>query len=62
LGGDTLWMAAGLVLVFEGLFPFIAPDAWRRMFMRIVSLRDGQIRFFGMLSVLAGLALLWFMS
>lgn len=62
MDGDTLWVAAGLVLVFEGLFPFLSPGGWRQMFLRIVQLRDGQIRFFGMLSILAGLGLLWFMS
>ena len=62
MDSDTLWVAAGLVLVFEGLFPFISPGGWRSMFLRIVQLRDGQIRFFGMLSLLAGLALLWYMA
>ena len=38
--GDTLWVAAGLVLVFEGLFPFISPGGWRQMFLRIVQLRE----------------------
>ena len=62
MDGDILWVAAGLVLVFEGLFPFVSPRGWRQMFLRIVQLQDGQIRFFGMLSILAGLALLWLVS
>lgn len=49
-----------LVLVIEGLFPFISPGGWRRMFSQILSLSDGQIRFFGLCSILAGvLGLLW---
>lgn len=45
-----------LVLVIEGLFPFVSPGGWRRMFSQILQLSDGQIRFFGLLSILAGLA------
>lgn len=48
-----------LVLVIEGLFPFISPGGWRRMFSQILQLSDGQIRFFGLLSILAGLAWAW---
>ncbi len=54
---DAFWLAMALVLVIEGLFPFISPGGWRRMFSQILSLSDGQIRFFGLCSILAGL--LW---
>ena len=50
------------MLVFEGLLPFASPAAWRRMFAQILHLRDGQIRFFGLLSVLVGLTCLWWLS
>jgi len=57
---DTLWLAAALVLVIEGLFPFLSPSGWRRMFAQILRLSDGQIRFFGLCSILVGvLWLLW---
>jgi hypothetical protein len=56
--GTTLLMAFALMLVIEGLFPFLAPSAWRETFRRIMQLTDGQIRFFGLSSMLAGLALL----
>lgn len=55
---DSLWTALALVLVIEGLLPFAAPAAWRRVFQQLLALRDGQIRFFGLLSILLGLALL----
>ena len=48
-----------LVLVFEGLFPFISPKAWRETFQRLIAMQDGQIRFFGLASILLGLGLLW---
>lgn len=51
-------MALALVLVIEGLTPLLSPGGWRRMFMQVLQLSDGQIRFFGMCSVLLGAALL----
>jgi uncharacterized protein YjeT (DUF2065 family) len=53
----TLLMAFALMLVVEGLFPFLAPSAWRETFRRLMQLSDGQIRFFGLSSMLAGLLL-----
>jgi hypothetical protein len=54
----TLLMAFALMLVIEGLFPFLAPSAWRETFRRLMQLSDGQIRFFGLTSMIAGLILL----
>lgn len=51
---EAWWLALGLVLVFEGLLPLISPGGWRRVFSQMLTLRDGQIRFFGLLSVVAG--------
>jgi uncharacterized protein YjeT (DUF2065 family) len=50
--------ALALMLVIEGLLPFLSPSAWRGVFERALKLNDGQIRFLGMASMLAGLALL----
>jgi uncharacterized protein len=58
LSSDTLWTALALVLVFEGLFPFLSPGGWRSAFGKLMQLRDGQLRFFGLLSMLTGLGLL----
>ena len=46
------------MLVFEGLLPFIAPQAWRDTFKRMIELKDGQIRFVGVLSIVGGLLLM----
>ena len=50
------------MLVFEGLFPFISPGGWRSTFHKLLALQDGQLRFFGLCSILIGLGLLWIMS
>ena len=57
--GTTLLMAFALMLVIEGALPFLAPSLWRETFRRIMLLSDGQIRFFGLSAMLAGLVLLW---
>lgn len=59
---STLLMAFALMLVLEGLMPFIAPAAWRETFRRLVQFSDGQIRFVGLTSMLIGLILLIFLS
>lgn len=55
---NTLLVALGLMLVFEGLLPFIAPQAWRETFKRMIELKDGQLRFIGIVSIIAGLLLI----
>lgn len=57
--GNVFWLALGLVLVIEGLLPFLSPAHWKRMFLQMVQLQDGQIRFFGLCSILVGLILIW---
>lgn len=52
---SSLMTAFGLMLVLEGLLPFLAPRAWRDTFRRIIELSDGQLRFVGMISMGAGL-------
>ena len=54
-------MALALVLVVEGLFPFLSPTGWRRMFTQLLQLQDGQIRFFGLASILLGLLSIWWL-
>jgi uncharacterized protein len=61
LDSDTFWLALALVLVIEGLSPFLYPAGWRRMFLQILQLSDGQLRFFGMCSILAGALLIWYL-
>ena len=56
--GTTLLMALALMLVIEGLLPFLAPNLWRETFRRLMQLSDGQIRFLGLTSMLIGLLLL----
>ena len=56
---DSLWTAFALVLVVEGLLPFLAPQMWRESFRKLVQLTDGQLRFIGLVSIVLGLAGVW---
>ena len=55
---SVLVTALGLMLVIEGMLPFVKPALWREVFARMVQMRDGQIRFYGLASVLMGTMLL----
>jgi uncharacterized protein YjeT (DUF2065 family) len=56
--GTVFLMALALMLILEGVLPFLAPNLWRDTFRRITQLSDGQIRFVGLSSMLVGLLLL----
>ena len=55
---DLLLGAFALMLILEGVLPFLSPGSWRAMFERATQMTDGQIRFVGMSSMLVGLLLL----
>ncbi|MCA3070789.1 MAG: DUF2065 domain-containing protein [Rhodocyclaceae bacterium] len=57
--GTLLLLAIALMLVLEGLLPFLAPRLWRETFTRLVSLPDNQLRFVGLTSMLAGVLILY---
>ena len=58
----SLWTALALVMVIEGLLPFLSPGGWKRTFARLLELRDGQLRFFGLACMACGLLALWLQS
>ena len=57
--GNTLLTALALMLIIEGLLPFLVPGFWRDAFRLLTELSDGQVRFVGLSSMLAGLLLLF---
>lgn len=59
---DVLLAGFALMLVIEGILPFLAPKLWRDTFRSLVELKDGQLRFAGLVSMGAGLALLAIVS
>lgn len=54
-------MAFGLVLILEGLLPFLMPGFWRRVMQQALMQNDKSLRVCGFISMLIGLGLLyWF--
>jgi uncharacterized protein len=62
MNASLFFAALALMLILEGLLPFVAPHLWRETFRRMTELGDGQIRFVGLSSIVAGLILLTVMK
>lgn len=57
-----LWVALALLLVLEGLFPFLNPHGLRKALLMMSSMDDRQLRFGGLSSMLAGVLLLYLVN
>ena len=52
---NWFFSSLGLMLVIEGLMPFLFPEGWRDTFKKLITMKSGQIRFMGLVSFLLGL-------
>lgn len=59
---DFWLMALGLMLVLEGMMPFLFPSAWRETLRKLVQFQDGQLRFLGLTLMLSGLLLIYWIK
>jgi uncharacterized protein YjeT (DUF2065 family) len=55
-------LGLAMMLVIEGLLPFVFPELWRETFRKLVTLGDGQLRFIGITAMLAGLLILYWIK
>jgi len=55
-------LGLAMMLVIEGMLPFMLPELWRETFRKLVTLTDGQLRFIGLTSMLTGLLLLYWIK
>ena len=59
----SYWLIGfAMMLVIEGLMPFLFPDTWRDTFQRLVSLNNGQLRFIGITAMISGLLMLYWIK
>ena len=59
----SYWLLGlAMMLVIEGLLPFLLPDLWRETFKRLIVMTDGQLRFIGITSMISGLLLLYWIK
>ena len=59
-GWSDLLAAFALYLVLEGIMPFLNPEGLRRALTRMAGMSDQQLRLIGLLSMVAGVVLLYF--
>ncbi|WP_045857421.1 DUF2065 domain-containing protein [Teredinibacter purpureus] len=55
---EELGKAVCLILIIEGVVPFLYPDRWRKLVATLAIIDDRRLRIMGLLSMLIGLALL----
>jgi len=58
---DDLLRAVALLLVIEGMLPFLTPDGWRQAMRQAGELPDNVLRIIGFVSMLAGVLVLYLM-
>jgi len=57
------WLAAlGLMLVIEGIMPFLFPAVWRETLSKVSQFKDGQMRFIGLALMLVGMLLIYWVN
>lgn len=52
-------LGLAMMLVIEGVMPFLFPGLWRETFRKLLSLTDGQLRFIGIAAMLSGMLMLY---
>ncbi|GMQ91682.1 MAG TPA: DUF2065 domain-containing protein [Acidiferrobacteraceae bacterium] len=55
----TALTAIALLLILEGLIPFISPDAMRKYMQKIQQMNDQKLRFAGLTAMVAGVLMLF---
>jgi len=58
---NDLLSAFALMLVFEGIMPFVSPKGWRNTMLQASQLPDKTLRNIGLSSMLVGVVLLYLM-
>jgi uncharacterized protein len=59
LDWTDLFAALAIVCIIEGIMPFINPSAMKRLLARMASMEEREMRIAGLVSMLAGLAVLY---
>lgn len=56
---QELWGALALVLVIEGILPFLSPSGLRKAYGQMIQMDDRTLRLYGLISMIAGVVLLY---
>ncbi|WP_269619878.1 DUF2065 domain-containing protein [Zhongshania sp. BJYM1] len=55
---QELSVAISLVLIIEGVLPFLSPERWRLLAYRMADMDSRNVRIAGLISMISGLILL----
>ena len=58
----SLWVATALMLIIEGIMPFLNPTVFRRALLQMAGMKDQQLRAIGLFSMVFGLVLLYWVN
>lgn len=59
---NELWIALALVMVIEGVFPFLSPSAMRKMLVAVLQMDDRALRTGGLISMVLGVVMLYLVN
>ncbi|NRB37239.1 MAG: DUF2065 domain-containing protein [Pseudomonadales bacterium] len=59
---QELWIAICLVLVIEGMLPFLTPKLWRQSMLQLAQLDDRGLRIVGLISMVLGTIALYIVN
>lgn len=59
---EDVGRALCLLLVFEGILPFLYPTRWRRLVVSLATVSDRQLRIMGLVSMCVGVGLLYLLK
>jgi uncharacterized protein len=57
-----LWIAMALLLVLEGIWPFLSPHSMRQMLLMVAQQENRSLRISGLISMLCGVLLLYLVN
>lgn len=59
---NNLLIACALLLIIEGVLPFLSPDGLRKTLTLVAQMDNRSLRMGGLVSMLAGVALLYLVN
>lgn len=59
---QDLWVALALVMVLEGVLPFLTPKGLRQVYGQMSQMSDRSLRLYGLLSMIVGVVFLSLVS
>ena len=57
-----LWVALALVMVIEGVIPFLSPTGMKKMMLSVIGMDDKSLRISGLISMLLGVLTLYLVN